>query len=58
VRIPETILSIQNNVFSMCLNLTSFSVCKRWYCLFRERYGRRVRLLTNTETTTEQKCAS
>ena len=58
VRIPETILSIQNNVFSMCLNLTSFSVCKRWYCLFRERYGRRVRLLTNTETSTEHKCAS
>lgn len=56
VTIPDTVTSIQDNAFPMCLNLQSLIVCKRWYGMFRERYGRRVRLL-NIESSTKQKCA-
>ena len=48
--IPETVQSIFVEAFSMCLNLQTIRVCKRWYALFRERYGRKVQLLENKES--------
>ena len=50
VAIPETVQSIFVEAFSMCLNLQTIRVCKRWYALFRERYGRKVQLLDNKES--------
>ncbi len=50
VVIPDTIQSICVETLSMCLNLQTIRVCKRWYALFRERYGRKVQLLENHES--------
>ena len=58
VTIPDSVQSIAAGAFSLCMNIRTFHVCKRWYGMFHERYGRRVRLLPNTETSTEHKCAS
>ena len=56
VVIPETIKSIQVGAFAMCLNIQTITVCRRWYGLFRERYGRKVQLLQNSESNPKQ-CA-
>ena len=56
VTIPDTIREIHEGAFSMCPNIRSFTVCKRWYGMFRKRYGRRVHLLDNTDNTLKQ-CA-
>lgn len=47
--IPDTIESIHDGAFSMCSNIRTFHVGKRWYGMFRERYGRRVQLLENPD---------
>ena len=49
VIIPNTIKSISVCAFTMCFNIRKFTVCKRWYGLFRERYGRRVQLIQDKE---------
>ena len=54
VTIPETVRSLSAGAFSMCMNIHTFYVCKRWYGMFHDRYGRRVQLFPDTEKTIYQ----
>ncbi|MBR3285168.1 MAG: leucine-rich repeat domain-containing protein [Bacteroidales bacterium] len=56
VVIPESVTAISTGTFSMCLGIRLFFVPPRWYGMFCERYGRRVRLLNEIDITNKQ-CA-